>query len=105
MADNDQRLADLLNRLEEERRAGRAPSVDTLARENPDLAQELRQLWAVAQVAQVAAGSGDPDATLPPALRYDPPSSGTLPRTFGDYELLQELGRGGMGIVYKARQK
>jgi serine/threonine-protein kinase len=114
--DRDEQLALLIDRLSGEQRAGRLVDIEAEAKAHPELADELRELWAVAQFAFLARPPAPApeqpvtvlqDGTPTPSFVGDaaadaPPA---LPREFGDFELLEEVGRGGMGVVYKARQK
>jgi serine/threonine-protein kinase len=111
-ADRDERLAHLLGELTEKKRQGQPADVEACARSHPDLAGELRELWAAVQFAEEFARPAvtlrvTPKGVSPPPVADAPgtPDHSETARSFGDFELLEEIGRGGMGVVYRAWQK
>jgi eukaryotic-like serine/threonine-protein kinase len=74
-------------------RRGEHPSVSAYAAEHPEHAGELRELLpAVAQMEMLK--------------RFRHPAAETpLPDRLGDFRIVRELGRGGMGVVFEAVQE
>jgi eukaryotic-like serine/threonine-protein kinase len=102
--ERDRRLVELLGALTEDLRSGREPDLEASARLHPDLAGELRELWAAASIAdELARSSSSSDETGEwPMSSLSLSGREPAVRLFGKYELLEEVGRGGMGVVHRA---
>ena len=79
--DVDSLLIDLIGRLTDDLRAGRGPDVESAAREHPEVAGELRELWAAALIAEeLAQALQRRRDDLPPAAAAPPcPARGARP--------------------------
>src|SRR5438094_878613 len=87
------------------RRRGETPSLKEYLDRYPHLAAEIRAVFP----ALVLMDNADPQThdwsrSADNAQRPGPPAFGASVPRLGDFRIIREVGRGGMGVVYEAEQ-
>src|ERR1051325_3643056 len=98
----EHRLLNILHAYLQARDRGERPDRQAILDMHPDLRDDLAAYFADASKLEQMAKELQ-TVTLSRGPSSASPSLGKI-RYFGDYELIEEIARGGMGVVFKARQ-
>ena len=87
----------------ERHRRGERPALTEYVKRHPEWAEEIREVFpALMMMERLKPAQGDITGSFAGGPR---PLPNHVPEQLGDFRILREVGRGGMGIVYEATQE
>jgi serine/threonine protein kinase len=92
---------DFVSRL----RRGERPSIEEYADRHPEYSAKIRAVFSVLHIVENLKPPAIVGAGFPKFPAEQPDSFRQTPAVVGDYTIVREIGRGGMGVVYEAEHQ